>query len=100
MEYILSKKITHGGGLSRLIPKNSELLEETVIASLKEEKELSEILVNTIRELLVMPEDIKKAAKMDKFIICMKKQVRWNEKKKKGRKVSPFSICDETDVRR
>ena len=39
-------------------------------------------------------EDIKKVAKTDEFIICMKKQVRWNIKKK-GRKVSPFSICDK-----
>ena len=50
MVYI-SSKIAHADGLSRLIPKSSELLEETVIALLKE-KELSEILVNTIRELL------------------------------------------------
>ncbi len=52
-----SKKIAHADGLSKLIPDNPELLEETVIASLKE-KELSEILVNTIRELLVILEDV------------------------------------------
>ena len=63
MEYISSKEITHADGLSRLIPKSSEPLEESVIASLKEEKELSEILVNTIRELPVILDDIKKAAK-------------------------------------
>ena len=47
MEYISSQKISHT--LSRLISKSSEPLEEMLIASLKEEKELSEILVNIIR---------------------------------------------------
>ena len=97
MEYVSSKKIAHADGLSRLIPKRSELLEERAIVSLKEEEEeLWEILVSTIRELPVILENIKKAAKMDEFIVGMKKQVRWNEKKKKGRKVLPFSICGET----
>ena len=57
MEYISSKKIAHTDGLSRLIPKSSEPSEEMVIASLKEEKEQSEILINTIRELPVILED-------------------------------------------
>ena len=74
MEYISSKKIAHTDGLSRLIPKSAELLKEMVIALLKEEKELSEILVSTIRELLVTLKDIKKVAKMDGFIIGMKKK--------------------------
>lgn len=32
---------------------------------------------------------------MDEYITNMKKHIRWNEKKKKGLRVSPFSICDE-----
>lgn len=95
MQYLPSSKIAHADGLSRLIPKNSELLEERVIAVLKEEKELAEVLVNTVRELPVTLEEIKKAAKMDEYITNMKKHVRWNKKKKKGLSVSPFSICDE-----
>ena len=62
MEYISSKKIGHANGLSRLIPKNTKPLEETVIASLKEEKELSGLLINTIQEFPVTLEDIRKAA--------------------------------------
>ena len=68
MEYITSKKIGHADGLSRLIPKNTEHLEETVIVSLKEEKEFSELLVSTIWELPVIFEDIRKAVEMDGFI--------------------------------
>ena len=33
-----SKKIAHADGLSRLIPDNAELLEEAVIAALKQEQ--------------------------------------------------------------
>ena len=95
IQYMPSKKIAHADGLSRLIPDNAELLEETVIVALKQEQELKEILINTINELPVTLEEIKKAAKMDEYIINMNKQVKGNEKNKKL-KVSPFSICDET----
>ena len=90
-----SKKIAQADGLSRLIPDNAELLEETVIAALKQEQELKEVLINTVSELPVMLEEIKKAAKTDEYIINMNKQVKGNEKNKKL-KVLPFSICDET----
>ena len=35
MEFLSSKEMPHADGLSRLIPKISEPLEETVVASLK-----------------------------------------------------------------
>ena len=38
------------------------------MASLKEEKELSGLLINTICELLVTIEDIRKAVETDSFI--------------------------------
>ena len=64
-----SKKITHADGLSRLIPNNAELLEKTVIAALKQEQELKEVLINTVSELPVTLEAIKKAANSDEYII-------------------------------
>ena len=79
-----SKKIAPADGLSRLIPDNAELLEETVIAALKQEQELKEVLINTVSELLVMLEEIKKTAKTDEYIINMNKQVKGNEKNKKN----------------
>ena len=39
----------HPDDLSRLISKNTEPLEETVIASLKVEKELLGLLINSIQ---------------------------------------------------
>ena len=53
MEFLSSKKLGHNG-LSRLIPKFSEPL-----AALRDEKELSVSLCNTIRELPLTLEDIK-----------------------------------------
>ena len=58
MEYISSKKLAHADGLSRLIPKSDEILEETLIAELKEEKEISDLLSNTVREQPVTLEEI------------------------------------------
>ena len=96
MEYISSKNIGHADGLSRLIRKCAEPLEDTVIAALREEKELSGLLCNTIRELPVTLDDINKAAETDEFIVKMKKQVQLNEKSEKDLKISPFSICSQT----
>lgn len=58
MEYLPSKKLGHVDSLSRLIPKVAEPLEDTVIAALREEKELSVLLCNTIQELPVFLEKI------------------------------------------
>ena len=95
IQYMPSKKIAHADGLSRLILDNADLLEETVIAALKQEQELKKVLINTISELPVLLEEIKKATKTDEHIININKQVKGNEKNKKL-KVSPFSICDGT----
>ena len=73
MEYISSKNIGHADGLSKLIPKCTEPLEDTVIAALREEKELSGLLCNMIRDLLVTLDNINKAAETDEFIVKMKK---------------------------
>ena len=53
MEFLSPKKLGHGDGLSRLIPKFSEPLKDIVMAALRDEKELSVLLCNTIRELPV-----------------------------------------------
>ena len=55
----LSKILWHADELSRLIPKLSKPLEDTVIVALSDEKELS-VLCNTIRELPMTVEDIRK----------------------------------------
>ena len=96
MEYISSSKLGHADGLSRLIPINRESLEETVIAALKDETEINEVLCNTIRELPVTLEKIKKAAETDDFIKKTKDQIRMNQRNRKEKKISAFSMCDNT----
>ena len=59
MEYQSSKKFGHADGLSKLIPKYKEPLENTVIICLQSEGELKTTLYNTVRELSVMLEQIK-----------------------------------------
>ena len=44
MEYVPSKSLGHADRLSRLIPKYTEPLEETVIAELRDESELSGVM--------------------------------------------------------
>ena len=95
MEHVSSKKLGHADALSRLIPKYQESFEETVIAALKDENECSKVLCNTIRELPVTLDQIKKEAVKDDFIKKMKNRIRWTEKNKKENKVSPFSICED-----
>ena len=50
MEFLPSKEIAHADGLSRLIPKNTEPLEETVIASLKSEMDVKYVLFYTVKK--------------------------------------------------
>ena len=53
MLYLPLNKFGHADGLSRLIPKYKEPLEDTVIGSLQSESELKITLCNSVRELPV-----------------------------------------------
>ena len=90
MEFLPSKMIAHTDGLSRLIPKNTELLEETVISSLKSEIDVKYVLFNTVKELPVTLEEIKFKTKFDKFINQTKKEL-MNQKVKTN---NIFSTCN------
>ena len=68
MDFLLSKKIPYVDGLSRLIPKITEPLEETVIASLSSEMYIKTVLYNTVNELPVTLEEIRFKVKFDEFI--------------------------------
>ena len=59
MEFLPSKEIAHADGLSRLIPKNTEQQEETVIASLKSEMDVKYVLFNTVKAQPATLEEIK-----------------------------------------
>ena len=94
MEYVPSKKFGHADGLSMLIPKYSEPLENTVITAVKTENKIK-VLVNIVRELPVTTEGIKVKSETDNFIKKMKGQVRFREE---NRVYLPgcnyYSICN------
>ena len=76
MEFLLSKNLGHTDGLSRLTPKSLVPLEDTIIAALKPEKELKDMLYNTVKELLVTLDEIRRKAENDDFIKKIEMQVR------------------------
>ena len=91
MEYQPSKKFSHAEGLSRLISKYKEPLEDTVIASLQSEGELKTNLCNTVREFPVMLEQIKQEALHDEYI----NQIKTKIFEKDQRTTDIFSICNK-----
>ena len=90
MEFLLPKENAHADGLSRLIPKNTEPIEEIVIASLKSEMDVNYVLFNTVKGLSVTLEEIKFKKKFDKFINQAKKEL-MHQKVKTN---SIFSTCN------
>ena len=81
MHFLPSKKLNHRGELSRLIPKFYEPFEDTVIAATEAENEIKNVLYNIVRELPITLEQIRIKSEKDDFIIKMKKQMRFKEKK-------------------
>ena len=90
MEFLLSKRLEHADGLSRLIIKPCEPFEETVIATLRLEIGIKRVLCNTIRELLVIMEESRNKIKTEKYI--QRKIIDQQDKKIDEEKI--FSICD------
>ena len=102
MDYEPSKKLGHADGLSRLIPKYCEPLEDTVILTLKDESEIKKnLLVNTVRELPVTAEEIKVKSETDDFIKKMKNPLRFKENRRdQSRYKLSFNLWRDVDVRR
>ena len=73
MEFLMAKEIANTDGLPRLIPKNTEPVQETVIASLRSEMDVKYVLFNTIKEFPVSLGEMKFKTKFDKFIDQSKK---------------------------
>ena len=90
IEYLLSKQISHADGLSRLVPKYSEPIEDTIIAALRTDCEIKNMIANTIKELPVTLLEIKSEAMNDDFITNIKQKI--TAKNEKVPEV--FSLCD------
>ena len=91
MEFLSSQKLGYADGLSRLIPKMQEPLEDRVIASLRTESIMSTVLCIIVRELLVTLEEIRKEAAKDEFITQIKERI----VNKDEQVTNPYTLCDE-----
>ena len=69
-------------------------MKDTVIAAQKAEKEVKDMLCNTVKELLVTLDEIRGKAENEAFIKKMKMQVKLKERNKNIKSISAFSICD------
>ena len=93
LEFLSLKQIEHADGLSRLIPTQKELLEDSVIAALRIDSEIKTMINNTIRELPVTLLEIKTEALNNEFIKTTK------QKLSRGDVTSDiFSVCDDVQL--
>ena len=91
IEFVPSKKLGHADGLSRLIPKYCEPLEDSVIAALRTENENNSSVINLIRELPVTLNEIIEEAESDEYIKEIKEKLRSEDQL-----ISEvFSICND-----
>ena len=73
-----------------------EPLEDTVIASLGTESIMSTVLYNTVRELPVILEEIRKEAAKDEFITQIKERIA----NKDEQVTNAYTLCDELSLYR
>ena len=58
IEFLTSKNICHADRLSRLIPKNTEVFEDSIIATLRTNCKIKNMIAITVKELPVILTDI------------------------------------------
>ena len=75
IEYLPSKQINHADGLSKLVPKYSEPFEDSIVAALRTDCEIKNMIANTIKELPVTQLKIKSEAMNDDFLINIKQKI-------------------------
>ena len=92
MESLSLKKLSHVDGQFRLIPKFSKPLEDTVIAVIKTKNEIKNVLHNTIREFMIILDEIRLKLWNDNFILKMKDKIK--VKNRKVNESNAFSLCD------
>ena len=79
--YTVLQQISHADGLSRLVPKYSEPFEDTIIAALRTDCEIKNMIANTIKELPVTLLEIKSEAMNDDFITHIKQKITAKKRK-------------------
>ena len=91
IEFLTSKNICHADSLSRLIPKNTEVFEDSIIATLRTDCEIKNMIAKTVKEFPVILTDIIRESREDGFIQSIKNKI--HDKDPNVREV--FSLCDD-----
>ena len=91
IEFQTSKNICHADSLSRPIPQNTEVFEDSIIATLRTNCEIKNMIANTVKELPVTLADIKRESREDEFIQSIKNKIH----NKDPNVPEVFSICDD-----
>ena len=89
--FLTSKNICHTDSLSRLIPQNTEVFEDSIIATQRTNCESKSMIANTVKEFLVTLADIKRESREDEFIQSIKNKIH----NKDPNVPEVFSLCDD-----
>ena len=91
IDFLTSKSICKADSLSRLIPQNTEVFEDSIIATLRTNCEIKNMIANTVKELPVTLADIKRESREDEFIQSIKNKIH----NKDPNVPEVFSLCDD-----
>ena len=72
IEFLTSKNICHANNLSWLILQNTKVFGDSIIATLRMDCEIKNMIANTVKELPVTFFDIKRESREDEFIQSIK----------------------------
>ena len=75
IEFLTSKNICHADSLLWLIPQNTEVFENSIIATQRTNCEIKDMIANTVKELPVTLADIKRESREDEFIQSIKNKI-------------------------
>ena len=89
--FLTSKNICHADSLSWLIPQNTEVFDDSIIATLGTDCEIKNMIANTVKELPVTLVDMKRESREDEFIQSIKNKI--HDKDPNVPEV--FSLCDD-----
>ena len=91
IEFLTSENICHADSLSWLIPQNTKVFEDSIIATLRTNCEIKNMIANTVKKLPVTLADIKRKSQGDEFIQSIKNKI--HDKDPNVPEV--FSLCDD-----
>ena len=91
IEFLTSKNICHTDSLFRLLPKNTKVFEDSIIATLRTYCDIKNMIAYTVKEFPVTSAGIKREYREDTFIQSFKNKI----PDKDPNVPEGFSLCDD-----